>query len=315
MVINQGNQDIGLETEPISSNSNKQLAIENSPLDESLCRLLAYTKIDGDSLHETSKPILNVNQDLNKAARKRVYEIIRRSYLEPTDVPILPSDYSMSIKLTNDTPFHAMPRRLSFHERAEVQKILDDLLTRNIIQASNSPYASAVVLVKKKNGETRMCVDFRTLNKVTARDNYPLPLIEDCIGRLGGKSFLTSIDMKDGFFLVPMAPESTKYTAFVVPHGQFEYLRMPFGLKNAPAVFQRFISEIFHDLIVAEKIKVYIDDIIIATKTLEEHYEILEAVLRRITERGLTINLAKCHCATYHRLSGLYRQLPWHYRQ
>lgn len=138
-----------------------------------------------------------------------------------------------------------------------------------------------------------MCVDFRALNKVTARDNFPIPLIEDCISYLGGKKYFTTLDLNDGFFHVAVAPDSMKYTSFVVPHGQFEYLRMPFGLKNAPSVFQGFVTEIFQDLISAEKIKVYIDDIVIGTATMEEHIELVATVLRRLTEKGLELRMNK----------------------
>lgn len=254
---------------------------------------------------EAPTPIpININSNLPLDTQNTLHEIIRRYYLEPEGIEVKPHEYEMNIRLTNDTPIHALPRRLSYYEREQVQRILDRLLDKSIIRPSDSPYASAIVLVKKKDGEPRMCTDFRDINRVTARDNFPLPLIEDCIGYLSGKKYFTTLDLRDGFFHVSVAPDSVKYTSFVVPQGQYEYLKMPFGLKNAPAVFQRFVSEIFADLIKAGKIQVYIDDIIIATETIEEHDYILGQVLQRLTEKQLELKLSKCRFA-YERIDYL----------
>lgn len=107
------------------------------------------------------------------------------SLSERASVP--PSVHVMQIRLTSDIPFHCAPRRLSVHEKSVVQQMIDELLKDGVIQPSDSPYASPIVLVKKKSGETRMCIDYRGLNKLTIRDNYPLPLIEDCLEYLDGK--------------------------------------------------------------------------------------------------------------------------------
>ncbi|XP_065354978.1 uncharacterized protein LOC135949365 [Calliphora vicina] len=178
---------------------------------------------------------VDVNPNLSQEHFENLRDVIYRNYLEANDIEVKPYAYEMNIKLTSDTPFHFLPRRLSYYERGELRNITDKLVENNIIRPSESPYASAVVLVKKKNGEIRKCVDYRALNKLTIRDNFPLPLIEDCIEYLGGKKYFTTIDLKNGFFHVKMASDSIKYTSFVTPYGQFEYLRMPFGLKNAPA--------------------------------------------------------------------------------
>lgn len=206
-------------------------------------------------------------------------------------------DYSMKIRLSSDVPLYCGPRRLSFREKVNVQETLDDLLGRGIIRPSESPYASPIVLVRRKNGNLRMCVDYRALNKITIRDNYPLPVIEDCLGYLGGKKYFTTLDLRNGFHHVKMSEDSIPYTAFVTPLGQFEYCNMPFGLKNAPAVFQRFINTIFRGLIDAGKIVIYLDDISIATETFEEHIEILTEVLTLVREYGLELNLVKCKFA------------------
>lgn len=199
-----------------------------------------------------------------------------------------------TIKLLKDEQFYCRPRRLSYFEKNEVRKILDDLLEQGIIRPSQSQYSSPIVLVKKKSGTIRMCVDYRTLNKLTLRDNYPLPLIEDQIDLLHNKRFFSCLDLKNGFHHVLMSPESIPLTSFVTPHGQFEYTRMPFGLKNAPSVFQRFINFIFRDLIDNNKILLYMDDIMVATNNIIDHQTILNEVFQLIRKHGLNLNWSKC---------------------
>lgn len=111
------------------------------------------------------------------------------------------------------------------------------MLKKGIIKPSESPFASAVTMVRKKNGEFRKCVDYRTLNKMTIRDHYPLPIIEECLEFLGGKGYFSNLDMKNGYYHVKIAGESTKYTSFVTPFGQYEYNRLPNGLTNGPAMY------------------------------------------------------------------------------
>lgn len=171
---------------------------------------------------------------------------------------------------------------------------MDDLLSRGVIRPSQSKYTSPIVLVRKKNGELRMCVDFRTLNKQTNRDNYPLPLIEDQLDLLYNKRYFSCLDLENAFYHVNMDPQSIQFTSFVTPHGQFEFIKMPFGLKNAPAVFQRYINTIFRELIDLHEILIYMDDILVATDDLEEHFKILEKVFDLIRKFGLKIKYSKC---------------------
>lgn len=138
------------------------------------------------------------------------------------------SDYEMMIRLNSDVPIYSAPRRLSFREKQEVNEMVRDLIERGIIRPSDSPYASPIVLVKKKSGEMRMCIDYRALNKLTVRDKYRLPLIEDCVSYLEGNNYFTVLDLRSGFHQVKMADDSIKYTSFVTPNGQYEYVRMPF---------------------------------------------------------------------------------------
>lgn len=173
---------------------------------------------------------IDTDPTLGIPCREKLEEIISQSYTD-SQIDIEPYEYEMKIHLTSDVPFHCAPRRLSFAERTTVQDIVNDLESRGIIRPSNSPYASAIVLVKKKSGQTRLCVDYRGLNKITVRDNYPLPLIDDCVEYLEGKKVFSVLDLKNGFHQVQVSPDSIKYTSFVTLGGQYEFLKMPFGLK------------------------------------------------------------------------------------
>ena len=133
-----------------------------------------------------------------------------------------------------------------------MRQILDDLLQRGIIRKNVSEYASPIVL-SKKIGDVRMCIDYRALNKILVRDNYPLPLIDDQLDALRGKRYYRSLDLKDEFYHVAMAPESVKYTSFVIPLDQFQFVRMPFGLKIEPQLFQRFANEVMSEIIKESK--------------------------------------------------------------
>ncbi|XP_011861043.1 PREDICTED: uncharacterized protein K02A2.6-like [Vollenhovia emeryi] len=183
------------------------------------------------------------------------------------------------------------PYRLAEAEKQVVRGIIRELLTNNIIRESNLPYASPILLVKKKNGEYRMCVDFRKLNLVTIKDKYPMPLIEEQIDKLRGYRYFTGLDLALGYYQVPVAAESIEKTAFVTPEGHYEFLRMPFGLANAPAVFQRLMDNVLGDLKVAFP---YLDDIIIPSKTIAEGMVRLRQVLDALRRHHLTLKLEKC---------------------
>lgn len=140
---------------------------------------------------------------------------------------------SIEIKLNSDVPVHYRPYKLSADEKLRVREITNDLLSKGIIRESHSDYASPIILVKKKDGSDRMCVDYRALNAITVKDRFPLPLIDDHIDKLGNSKFFTSLDMATGFHQVPLKDdESIKKTAFVTPEGHFEYLKMPYGFGS-----------------------------------------------------------------------------------
>lgn len=228
--------------------------------------------------------------------KQKICEVIEENYANfKGEIKTL--NYEMNIDVENSTPIFSRPRRLSYAEKNKLMDIIKGLAEEGIIRPSDSEYASPIVLVKKKSGDIRMCVDYRALNKVTKRDNYPIPLIDDCIDYLANKDIFSLLDLKSGFHQVGVEKSSIKYTSFVTPDGQWEYTKMPFGLKNAPSVFQRYINKIFRDFIDQGLIKVYLDDLLIGTKTIEKHLELLGQILKRVSEYGLKLQMKKCKFA------------------
>lgn len=198
------------------------------------------------------------------------------------------------IDLIDNEPVVYRPYRLSFSERALVRGMVQEMIDCDIVKETSSPYASPIVLVQKKTGEKRMCVDYRALNRKTKKDHYPLPRVEDQLDLLAGNILFTSLDLASGYYQIPVSKESRQKTAFVTPDGQFEYNRMPFGLVNAPSVFQRTINKILSDAKIKYAI-VYMDDILIPSRSFQEGIQRLEEVLALLREGGLTLKLGKCN--------------------
>lgn len=204
----------------------------------------------------------------------------------------------MQINLTSDVPVAYHPYRFSYQEKIKVQEIVSDLLNKNIIKESDSEYASPIILVKKKDGSNRLCVDFQALNRITVKDRYPLPLIEDQIDRLGSSKYFTSLDMASGFHQIPVDEVSTHKTGFITHEGHYEYLKMPFGLCNAPTVYQRIINNTLRRFIESGNVLVYIDDVLLLSTSIEDGINLLRDVLKTLTEAGFSINLGKCSFLT-----------------
>jgi hypothetical protein len=194
-------------------------------------------------------------------------------------------------------PISCVPYRVSAPERRIIMEKIAEMLRQGIIRPSVSPWASPVVLVKKKSGDYRFCIDYRRLNAVTKRDVYPLPRMDDVFDRISGEKFFSSLDLMSGYWQVPAAEADRSKTAFITPDGLYEFLRLPFGLNNTPSTFQRLMD------IVLTRLKwqmclVYLDDVLVFGKTFEEHQKKLKCVLIALEKAGLTLNVSKCIFAT-----------------
>lgn len=158
------------------------------------------------------------------------------------------------------------------------------------IQPSCSDYASPIVLVKKKNGATRICVDYQRLNEKIVKNRYLLPLIEDRLDLLQGARVYSTLDLENGFFHVPVEEFRRKYTAFIVPNGHYEFLKMPFGLCTSPAYFQKYVNAVFRDLINKGVIAIYMDDIIVPSMNVQDGLSQLKSALETAAEYGSSFN-------------------------
>ena len=197
------------------------------------------------------------------------------------------------IKLTDDQPFRSPHRRVPPAQFEEFRAAVSDLLEAGIIRESKSPYASPVVLVRKKDGTLRVCVDFRRLNAKTIRDSYPLPRITETLESLQGATWFCSLDLQSGYLQVEVTEDDKQKTAMTTPFGLFEYNRMPFGLTNAPATFQRLMERCLTGLNM-KTCFAYLDDVIVFASSFDDMLNRLEAVLQRLSEYGLKLKPSKC---------------------
>jgi transposase InsO family protein len=191
-------------------------------------------------------------------------------------------------------PISSNPRRVPIGIEEKVDQLVDQLLDHEIIRPSCSPWNSPIVVVAKKDGDIRMCVDYRRLNSVTKRPIFPIPEPQHLFDTLSGAGYFSTLDLSQGYHQVQVSEEDIPKTAFTTRKGQFEYLRMPFGLCSAPATFQRLMHSVLRNEN-WEKCLIYLDDILVFGNTPEEHYQRLRAVLQRIREAGLKLSPSKCH--------------------
>ena len=198
------------------------------------------------------------------------------------------------IKITDQTPFQEHYRHVPPHMCDNVRAHIQEMLDIRAIHQSHSPWASAVVLVWKKDGGLRFCIKLRKLNNQTVKDVYSLPRIDKTLDSLQGSQWFSSLDLKSGYWQVEMDEESKLLTAFTVGQlGFYECERMPFGLTNAPATFQRLMETCLGDLNLHWCI-IYLDDKVIFSKDLASNLKGLEAVFRKLEEAGLKLKPSKC---------------------
>lgn len=239
----------------------------------------------------------HLNEEESKSLDKTILEYSDIFYIEGD--PLTFSNHTKhSIPTTSNVPIHTKTYRFPQIHEDEVKTQVKKMLDQDIIQPSSSPWTSPIWVVPKKHDASgkqkwRLVIDYRKLNDVTVGDSYPLPNITEILDKLGHSQYFTTLDLASGFHQLEVQPEDIPKTAFSTPYGHYEYKRMPFGLKNAPATFQRVMDSVLCGL-QGERCFVYLDDIVVFASSLQEHQQKLEEVFYRLRKYQLKVQPDKC---------------------
>lgn len=267
---------------------------------------LSVNAVDQQHDRPGSPPISDLNKitamidsGLDTTRKHQIQNLLLR-YRDVFDLGSRPLGRTTAIKHQINTgthpPLHRSPYRVSRSERRIIQTEVDKMIAQDIVQPSSSPWSSPVVLVKKKDGSWRFCVDYRQLNKITKRDVYPLPRIDDTLDSLHGANYFSTIDLRSGYWQISVDDSDREKTAFITPDGLYEFKVMPFGLCNAPATFERMIDRLLKPLRWTTCL-CYLDDVIIFSDSFSSHLERLDHVLNIFKQANLQLNSSKCHFA------------------
>ncbi|MCO5603006.1 hypothetical protein L7F22_057148 [Adiantum nelumboides] len=210
----------------------------------------------------------------------------------PGELPPKRGDDDHMIELIlGSSPPNKPPYRVSQAQQEEIMRQVNELVEKGMVRPSSSPFCSPVLLVQKKDGTYPMCVDYRALNRITIKNRFPVPRVEDLFDKLQGSTYFSRIDLKSGYHQIRIVDEDIVKTAFRTTFGLYEYLIIPFGLTNAPATFNRMMERIFRPN--RNFTGVFFDDVIIYSKTIEEHKEHLKVIFKALRDNKLYVNQKK----------------------
>ena len=245
-------------------------------------------------LETLSPPPVKVDPKRTPTERAAILALLQPKFFASKQFPLGKATCAVhTIDTGRAYPIAQRLRPTSPLDRETIRSQVQEMLACGAIRPSQSPWASPVVLVSKKDGDTRFCIDYRKLNDVTIKDAHPLPRIVDMLESLRGARYFTTLDAAKGYWQIPMDVSSIEKTAFSCSEGLFEFLVMPFGLCNAPATYQRAMQGILAGLI-GHGCLVYIDDILIYSRTFDDHLALLRTVLTRCFDAGILLKADKC---------------------
>ena len=255
----------------------------------SLCSLLLVQEIEGEKALLMGK---NLNEE-EKEALQNLIRLYQDVFIPLTGLPPnRPEDHTIPLK-EGAQPVNLRPYRYSNLQKDMVEGMISEMISAGTVQPSHSPFASPVVLVKKKDLTWRLCVDYRALNKLTIKNKFPIPLIEELLEELTGAAVFSKIDLRSSYHQIRMSSKDIHKTAFRTHNGHYEFLVMPFGLTNAPATFQSLMNEVFRAHL-RRFVLVFFDDILIYSKSYIEHMEHLQVVFAILRTHKLVAKESKC---------------------
>ena len=234
---------------------------------------------------------VHISEELTESQQAEMKSLLCEYPDVLTDLPGRTNTCVHDIQITSTEPFRRKQYPIPHALQGTVREEVESMLKMGIIEPSQSPYASPIVLIDKKDGSKRFCIDFRTLNRMTVFDAEPLPDPEHIFASISQDTYFSKFDLTKGYWQVPVEENAKPYTAFLTPAGLFQFRMMPFGLVNAPATFTRMMRRVLQGLTKTDN---FIDDILIHTQTWEEHVSVVRALLERLRAVGLTAKPSKC---------------------
>ena len=263
---------------------------EEEPSVEEECLLTFEQLAQSESVED-----VKIGQGLTQLQKEGIRNVLQKYNEVFSDLPGRTDIIQHRIKLTEKEPVRSRAYPLPYAVRETLKGEISEMLKLGIIQESDSPYASPIVLVKKKDGSNRLCVDYRKLNRITETDPEPMDTTEYLFQRMNKSQYFSKIDLSKGYWQIPVAEEDVRKTAFVTPDGQYEFRRMPFGMKNSGATLVRGMRKILAGM---NNVASYIDDLIVYTDDWESHVAVVDQLLERLHAANLTARPTKCLIGT-----------------